>query len=120
LEHGLKVEHSSINPWVIKYAPLLEKAFRKRHKCPVKGRWVCWYRAKLATRAFLRKQWVHVPDKVSIDKSGANKAGMDTINLKLALLFIMGGLFLQMNVRQAKYLNHMVEQDHRLIKKSLS
>jgi putative transposase len=33
---------------------------------------------------------------------GANKAGVDTINLHLALLFMLGGLFLQIKVRQIK------------------
>src|SRR5476649_939348 len=59
----------------------------------------------------------HVPEKVTMDKSGANKAGVDTINLQLALLFILGGLFVQLTVRQIKYLNNIVEQDHRFIKK---
>src|SRR5436190_15024868 len=58
LERGLKVDHSTINRWVIKYAPLLEDVFRKRHKHPVgiswrmdetyikaKGQWVYLYRA---------------------------------------------------------------------------
>ncbi len=53
-----------------------------------------------------------------MDKSGANKAGIDTINLQLALLFIISGLFLQINVRQVKYLNNILEQDHRFIKKN--
>jgi putative transposase len=72
-----------------------------------------------AARAFFEKAIgsSNVPDKINMDKSGANKAGIDAINLQLALLFIMGGLFLQMNVRQVKYLNDMVEQNHRLIKK---
>jgi putative transposase len=52
-----------------------------------------------------------------MDKSGANKAGIDAINLYLALLFMLGGLFLQLTVRQIKYLNNIVEQDHRFIKK---
>ena len=30
---------------------------------------------------------------------------------------MMGGLFLQINVRQVKYLNNIVEQNHRFIKK---
>ncbi|CEG56635.1 transposase (fragment) [Legionella fallonii LLAP-10] len=42
---------------------------------------------------------------------------IDTINRQLALLFMMGGLFLQITVRQIKYLNNIVEQDHRFIKK---
>ena len=52
-----------------------------------------------------------------MDKSGANKAGIDAINLQLALLFMISGLFLQINVKQVKYLNNIVEQDHRFIKK---
>ena len=58
LERGLKVDHSTINRWVIKYAPLLEAVFRRRHKRPVgiswrmdeasyikaKGKWVYLYR----------------------------------------------------------------------------
>jgi putative transposase len=31
LECGLKVDHSTLHRWVIKYAPLLEEVFRKRH-----------------------------------------------------------------------------------------
>jgi len=45
------------------------------------------------------------------------RSTLDTINLRLALLFMMGGLFLQINVRQVKYLNNVIEQDHRFIKK---
>ena len=52
-----------------------------------------------------------------MDKSGANKAGIDTINLQLALLFMYGGIFYQIKIRQIKYLNNIVEQDHRFIKK---
>ena len=58
LERGLKVDHSTINRWVIFYSPQLEAAFRKRHKRPVglswrmdetyikvRGKWVYLYRA---------------------------------------------------------------------------
>ncbi len=58
LERGLKVDHSTINRWVIEYAPQLEETFRKRHKrcvgiswrmdetyIKVKGQWVYLYRA---------------------------------------------------------------------------
>ncbi|KTD20041.1 IS6 family transposase [Legionella israelensis] len=102
----------------------------------VKGQWMYLYRAvnkegqtvdfmlsekrdEPAARAFFEKAIGSsgIPDKVTMDKSGANKAGIDTINLQLALLFMMGGLFLQVNVRQIKYLNNIVEQDHRFVKK---
>ena len=52
-----------------------------------------------------------------MDKSGANKAGIDRINLLLALLFLLTGIFYQIIVRQIKYLNNIVEQDHRGIKR---
>ncbi|HHF7368540.1 TPA: IS6 family transposase [Legionella bozemanae] len=101
----------------------------------VKGQWMYLYRAvdkegntvdfmlsekrdEPAARAFFAKVIGSngVPHTVTMDKSGANKAGIDTINLHLAMLFIMGGLFLQITVRQVKYLNNIVEQDHRFIK----
>ena len=37
-ERGVFVNHSSINRWVIRFLPLLEKVFR-RHKHPVGGSW---------------------------------------------------------------------------------
>ena len=149
LERGLKVDHSTINRWVIEYAPQLEKIFPNRCKRPVgnlwrmdetyikvKGQWVYLYRAvdkegntidfmlsekrdEEAARAFFIKAIGSngLPEKMTMDKSGANKAGIDTINLQLALLFMMGGLFYQIHVRQIKYLNNIVEQDHRFIKK---
>ena len=48
-----------------------------------------------------------VPDKVAIDKSGANKAAMNEINTSREMPIL---------VRQVKYLNNMVEQDHRFVK----
>ncbi len=48
-----------------------------------------------------------------IDKSGANNAGLENINI---LLFITG-LFGFIDILQVKYLNNIVEQDHRFIKK---
>jgi putative transposase len=39
LERGLKVDHSTINRWVIKYAHLLEAVFRRPHKRPVGISW---------------------------------------------------------------------------------
>jgi putative transposase len=48
------------------------------------------------------------PDKVAMDKSGANKAAIDAIN---------AGRDVPIMVRQVKYLNNIVEQDHRAIKR---
>lgn len=102
----------------------------------VKGNWVYLYRAvdkegqtidfmlsekrdEPAARAFFKKAINSngLPEKVTMDKSGANKAGVNTINLALALLCMFGGLPLQMTIRQIKYLNNIIEQDHRFVKK---
>ena len=58
-----------------------------------------------------------LPEKVTMDKSGANKAGIDAINLKLILLYLLTGIYFRITVRQIKYLNNIIEQDHRFIKK---
>ena len=39
LERKIKVDHSTINRWVIQYAPLLENEFRKNYKRPVGVSW---------------------------------------------------------------------------------
>lgn len=137
-ERGVLVDHSSINRWAIRFLPVLEKVFRK-YKCPaggswrmdetyikVNGVWKYLYRAvdkegktvdflltakrdKAAARRFFDKAMKAngVPDKVRMDKSGANKAAMDDINDASTTPIL---------VRQVKYLNNIVEQDHRFIK----
>lgn len=102
----------------------------------VKGVWLYLYRAvdkqgntvdfmftqkrdEQAARSFFVKAIGSngIPEKVTMDKGGANKAGIDTINIQLVLLFIFGGVPIQIMVRQVKYLNNIVEQDHRFVKK---
>lgn len=48
------------------------------------------------------------PDKIAMNKSGANKAAMDALN---------AGRDVPVLIRQIKYLNNIVEQDHRAIKR---
>jgi putative transposase len=102
----------------------------------LKGQWVYLYRAvdkegktvdfmlsekrdEPAARAFFEKTIGSngLPDKATMDKNGANKAEIDTINIHLALLFMLSGFFVQLTERQIKYLNNIVAQDHRFIKK---
>ena len=98
----------------------------------VKGQWVYLYRAvdkfgdtvdfmlsekrdEAAATAFF-KQAINAngfPDKVVMDKSGANYAGLENINLSLML----AGIVSFIEPLQIKYLNNLVEQDHRFIKK---
>jgi putative transposase len=54
-----------------------------------------------------------VPDKVVIDKSGANLAGLLWTNVMLK--FENGSRLIK--ILQVKYLNNIVEQDHRFIKR---
>jgi len=53
------------------------------------------------------------PDKVVMDKSAANYAGLANINL----LLILAGFATLIDIYQVKYLNNIIEQDHRSIKK---
>jgi len=141
-ERSVFVDHSSINRWAIRFLPLLEKVFRKHKRAvgaswrmdetyiKVKGVWKYLYRAvdkegqtvdflltarrdKAAALRFFDKaiKANGVPQKVTMDKSGANKAAMDEINGRGKTPII---------VRQVKYLNNIVEQDHRAIKRVTS
>jgi putative transposase len=49
-----------------------------------------------------------VPEKITIDKSGANTAAIVSIQADSGLPIVM---------RQSKYLNNIVEQDHRAVKR---
>jgi putative transposase len=49
-----------------------------------------------------------VPETVTIDKSGANLAALEAINDDREM---------PIKIRQSKYLNNVVEQDHRAIKR---
>jgi putative transposase len=93
----------------------------------VKGRWKYLYRAvdkagktidflfrakrdKVAARRFFEKLIAQngVPETVTIDKSGSNLAALHAANAERE-----GPI----TIRQVKYLNNVVEQDHRAIKR---
>ena len=98
----------------------------------VKGQWTYLYRAidkygntvdfmlsehrdEAAATAFFKQAIDNsgLPSKVVIDKSGANDAGLENINI----LFFLAGLYCFIDILKVKYLNNSVEQDHRFIKK---
>ena len=56
-----------------------------------------------------------IPVKIVIDKSGANKAGIREVNK----IFKRLGCPVSVQTIQSKYLNNLVEQDHRFIKKRI-
>ena len=68
------------------------------------------HRDKAAARRFFEQaiERSGAPENVTIDKSGSNVAALDAIN---------AGRRKQIVVRQIKYLNNIVEQDHRAIKR---
>ena len=68
-----------------------------------------------AARRFFKKAIASngVPQKVVIDKSGANLAGLQAMNTILKFT----GTGDIMEVHQIKYLNNILEQDHRFIKR---
>jgi putative transposase len=139
LERGVHVDHSTINRWVIKYSPPLEEAFHRRKRpiwvswrmdetyMKVKGEWRYLYRAvdkhgqtidfllteqrdQEAALRFLKKA-IHrhgVPESITIDGSEANAAAIKRYNEEYGTNII---------IRQIKYLNNLVEQDHRGVKR---
>lgn len=95
----------------------------------VKGSWKCLYRAVEETGAtvdflltakrdhkaalrFLRKaiKGNDTPEKITIDKSGANTAAIENHNAETKT---------GIEIRQTKYLNNMVEQDRRAVKRPI-
>ena len=62
-----------------------------------------------ARRFFERAIELHgVPEKITIDKSGANTAAIEAMRADSGA---------DIELRQSKYLNNIVEQDHRAIKR---
>lgn len=98
----------------------------------IKGKWVYCYRAvdkygaiidfylsetrnEQDARAFFNKaiESSGLPCKVVIDKSGANAAALDTINIRL---WLSGYMLCMIEVLAVKHLNNIVEQSHRKVK----
>ena len=73
---------------------------------------------KAAKRFFIKAIVAHgLPNKITIDKSGANKSALKSLNARLTALSLMLGFIYSITIRDIKYLNNIVEQDHRGIKK---
>lgn len=138
-ERGIKLDHATVQRWVIKHSASLEQAFRKKKKrvgtswrmdetyLKIKGKNRYLYRAvdkqgktidfmvtknrdAKAAKRFLKKaiRANGVPEKITIDGSAANKSAIEQINNENKW---------GIEIRQAKYLNNIVEQDHRFIKR---
>jgi putative transposase len=138
-ERGVSVDHATINWWVVKYSLQLEAAFHHRKRpvwvswrmdetyIKIKGQWYYLYRAvdktgqtidflltehrdERAARRFLTKAIRRhgVPAKITLDGSEANAAAIRAYNDEHGTAIA---------IRQVKYLNNIVEQDHRAVKR---
>jgi putative transposase len=138
-ERGVSVDHATIQRWVLKYSPQLEAAFHRRKRpvwlswrmdetyIRVKGRWTYLYRAvdktgqtidfllteqrdeRAAMRFLTKASRRHgMPGTITIDGSEANAAAIRGYNEAHGTTII---------IRQVKYLNNVVEQDHRSVQR---
>ncbi|NVO56651.1 IS6 family transposase [Rhodobacteraceae bacterium B1Z28] len=143
-ERGVEVDHATLNRWVVKFSLAIAASAQVRKKptaiswrmdetyIKVRGKWTYLYRAvdrdgqtldfmlserrdtAAARRFFKRAIGTNgVPERIAIDKSGANLAGLQSLNASLKFT----GTGRIINIVQSKYLNNIVEQDHRFIKK---
>ncbi|MBY0594990.1 IS6 family transposase [Bacillus bingmayongensis] len=142
-ERGLSIAHTTIMRWVHQYGSELDERIR-RHLKPtndswrvdeayikVKGQWIYLYRAvdsegntidfylsetrdtKAAKRFFkkaLRSFHISKPRVITVDKNPAYPLAIQELKEEKR---IPEGV----QIRQCKYLNNIVEQDHRFIKK---
>ena len=126
------MDHSTVHRWAMKLLPLIEKTFRSHKRMvgkswrmgrdlyQVRGQWKYLYCAVerdgntvdflLCAWRFFQRSMIHneAPDTVTIDESGANLSALKAINFERDT---------PINIRQKKYLNNLVEQDHRAIKR---
>ena len=140
---GLSVVHTTIYRWVQRFAPELEKRIRPHLKksndswrvdetyVKVRGNWMYLYRAvdskgqtlnfllnqtrsKRAAKRFFRKvlgqSHVTKPRVITVDKNASYPPAID--DLKQDKL-----LSEKCQYHASKYLNNMIEQDHRFIKR---
>jgi transposase, IS6 family len=146
VERGLCVDRTTIYRWVQRYAPLLEKRCRAKLKptnsswrvdetyIKVKGQWCHLYgavdaegntvefmlsptrdaqAAKRFFRKALRARHTTSPRVINVDKNPACPKAVGKLKKK-------GTLPRRCKLRPIKYLNNLVEQDHRFIKRRVS
>ncbi|EEL96034.1 hypothetical protein S3E15_01777 [Bacillus mycoides] len=142
-ERGLSVAHTTIMRWVHQYGPELDKRIRRHLKqtndswrvdetyIKVKSQWMYLYRAvdskentigfylstarnHKAAKQFFKKalQSFHIsePRVVTVDKNPAYPIAVEELRKEKKMP-------LGIQLRQVKYLNNIVEQDHRFVKK---
>tara|TARA_Y100001951_G_scaffold103660_1_gene113010 strand:- start:719 stop:1396 length:678 start_codon:yes stop_codon:yes gene_type:complete len=145
-ERGVVVDHATLNRWVVRYASDLAAVAQRRKSTTapswrldetyvkVRGEWCYLYRAvdrngqtldfmlsehrdEAAALRFLAQAISSngLPRACAIDKSGANTAALKEINAALRKV----GSDRRIRVFRSKYLNNIVEQDHRGVKRRI-
>jgi transposase-like protein len=141
LERGLKLDHSTINRWVLEYSPQLAKIFKIKKKIinakwymdetyiKVKGIWMYQYRAVDKLGNTIDCYFSKNRDKKAVTKffikamksSGKptliniDKSGSNIASLNDINKHLQTSE--KIKIRQNKYLHNIIEQDHRFIKK---
>jgi len=139
-ERGLTLVHTTVMRWVQCYVPVFEKRWKKYARpvglswrvdetyIRVKGKWTYLYRAvdkqgrtvdfllsehrdKAAANRFFKKAIGNnkAPQKITLD-------GYEATHQAVADLQAEGVLSATVKVRTSKYLNNLIEQDHRRVK----
>ena len=140
-ERGVEVDHSSLNRWVLKYVPLLDKAFRARKRrvgdswrmdetyVRIRGQWKYLYRAVdkagntvdfLLTAKRDRKAASRFLYKAIGPHGAPAKITIDKSTANTAAIENYNSEHdTKIELRQVKDLNNIVEQDHRAIKRKV-
>jgi IS6 family transposase len=142
-ERGVDVDHSTVNRWVLKYSTELDKRLRRYLKptndswradetyIQIKGAWKYLYRtvdsqgntldfmlsakrdgkaAACFFRKVLKASHVAPPRVINVDKNAAYPVAIKRLKSEQTLA-------VQTELRQVNYLNNLIEQDHRHIKR---
>jgi transposase, IS6 family len=145
-ERGLSLDHTTIYRWVQAYAPELEKRIRPHLRLTndsyrvdetyikIKGKWKYLYRAVDSTgqtidfilsakrdaktaKRFFRKMLKAAPHSsprvINVDKNPAYPPAVEQLKEE-------GVLPNRTQLRQCKYLNNLIGQDHRFIKRRVN
>ena len=145
-ERGVSVDHSTIGRWVLRYAPILNERLRRHLRRPggswrvdetyvrVKGVWTYLYRAidstgdtidfllspkrdAVAAKLFLQ---LTLRNGAQIRPRVINVGGHQAYAQAITELKRNGELGPRCRYRRCPYLNNVVEQDHRFIKKRIA
>jgi transposase, IS6 family len=141
-ERGLSIDHSTIARWVLHYAPILNQRIRREMRRPnrswrvdetyvrVAGKWTYLYRAidsagdtiefllspnrdLIAAKGFLRlalSTGQNRPRVINVDGHPAYASAISELKKT-------GELGRNCRCRPSQYMNNIIEQDHRFVKK---